>query len=64
MLNLALANYLTLLKNWIDREEGQDLIEYGLLLFLISIVAIVSIQAAGLSIKAFWDTIAATLAGL
>lgn len=63
MLNLALSNYLRLLKA-LEREEGQDLIEYGLLLFLIAIAAVASIQLAGQSIAAFWNTIATTLSDL
>lgn len=63
MLNLALSNYLRLLKAF-EREEGQDLIEYGLLLFLIAIAAVASIELAGTSIAGFWQTIADTLSGL
>ena len=57
MSNLILANYIRLL-NWFEREEGQDLVEYGLILALISIVAVASITAAGGAIRGFWEYIA------
>ena len=61
MLNYALANYLTLLKNWINREEGQDLIEYSLIIVLIIIVAIAGMTDVGGAISAIWGTIVGEL---
>ncbi|HNS51319.1 MAG TPA: Flp family type IVb pilin [Anaerolineae bacterium] len=52
------------IKSWLQREEGQDLIEYGLLLALIAIICIVAITAAGEAISGFWNTISTTLTGL
>ena len=43
-------------------EEGQDLLEYGLLAALIAIVAIGAVTAAGTSVKDIFTTIAADLA--
>jgi pilus assembly protein Flp/PilA len=45
------------------REDvsGQDLIEYALLIALISLVAIASITAAGTSINSVWNAISANL---
>lgn len=41
-------------------EEGQDLLEYGMLMSLIAIVAMVSISALGNAIlTVFWSAIAA-----
>jgi pilus assembly protein Flp/PilA len=43
-------------------EEGQDLIEYALLVGLISLVAVVAITAAGTSVNAIFTTISTALA--
>ena len=43
-------------------EEGQDLIEYALLLGLIALICIVAITAGGKSISTVWSAIAAQLA--
>ena len=41
-------------------EEGQDLLEYGLLAALIAIIALGAVQAVGNTInQVFWTTIAA-----
>jgi Flp pilus assembly pilin Flp len=41
-------------------EEGQDLLEYGLLAALIAIVALASVSSLGLTImNVFWSAIAA-----
>lgn len=43
-----------------DREEGQDLMEYGMLMALIAIVALGAVQAVGNTIdNVFWQVIAA-----
>ncbi len=42
------------------KEDGQDLLEYGLLAALIALVAIGAVTAAGQAIyNTFWNTIAA-----
>lgn len=45
------------LKNFILREEGQDLVEYALLASLLAIVSIVALTNLGNAIKAVWGTI-------
>jgi Flp pilus assembly pilin Flp len=43
----------------VTRDDGQDLLEYGLLAVLIAVVAIVSIETVGQTIyTAFWEVIA------
>ncbi len=49
------------LKAWMTEDEGQDLIEYVLIAGLIALVAVVAITAAGTSINAMWNAIAAQL---
>ncbi len=45
------------------RDEGQDLIEYGLLVALIAIVAMVAVATVGTTIRTlFWDTFASVIA--
>jgi pilus assembly protein Flp/PilA len=45
----------------LEREEGQGLIEYSLIAVLISIVAIVAMQAVGLSVTGVFNQISAAL---
>jgi Flp pilus assembly pilin Flp len=52
------------LKNWFDGEEGQDLIEYALLVGLIVIIVIAAVRIAGTSVSTIFQTIADELSGL
>jgi pilus assembly protein Flp/PilA len=45
-------------------EEGQDLLEYALLVALIALVAYVAVQAAGSSVSTIFQTVADSLAGV
>jgi Flp pilus assembly pilin Flp len=47
---------------WLDREDGQDMIEYALLAALISIVAIVMILAIGPYIQNTFEDVVNALA--
>jgi pilus assembly protein Flp/PilA len=49
------------LKNFIVREEGQDLVEYALLAALLSIVSIAALTLLGTTISGVWDQIQAAL---
>jgi Flp pilus assembly pilin Flp len=42
-------------------EDGQDLLEYALLVALIAIVAVTAVTAAGLKVDAIFDEIVAKL---
>jgi Flp pilus assembly pilin Flp len=44
-------------RHLISNEEGQDLIEYGLIAGFISVICYLAIQAAGQSISSLWDVI-------
>ena len=48
--------------NWVKREEGQDLVEYALLLALIALFCVVAIGVAGTSVSRIWTNIAGKLA--
>ena len=45
----------------LTREEGQGLVEYALILVLVSIVAITALKALGSSITQILNTVANTL---
>jgi pilus assembly protein Flp/PilA len=47
-----------LVKSFIRNEEGQDLLEYALLVALIALVAIAAVTAAGGSVKTIFQSIA------
>ena len=49
------------LKSFARNEEGQDLLEYALLVALIALVAIGAVQAAGGSVSAIFTSIATQL---
>ena len=44
-------------------EEGQDLLEYALLVALIALVAIVAVTSAGTSVSGIFAAIASALGG-
>ena len=49
------------LKNFLVREDGQDLVEYALLAALLSIASIAALKVLGPKISATWDKISAEL---
>ena len=56
-MNTLLNAYLILMNSTTD-EEGQDLVEYVLILGLIAIAAVVGIRLAGTGIQGAWNTVA------
>jgi pilus assembly protein Flp/PilA len=52
---------ITTLRSFTRRDEGQDLLEYALLVALIALVAVVAITAAGTSVDAIFVKIAGAL---
>jgi pilus assembly protein Flp/PilA len=55
-------NFITYLRSFARNEEAQDLIEYALLVGLISLVAVVAIGLAGGSVNTIFTTIQGKLA--
>lgn len=53
-----LNNFLSMLKR---NDEGQDLLEYALLVALIAIVAVGAVTAAGTKVSAIFGQIAAAI---
>jgi pilus assembly protein Flp/PilA len=58
---MSMLNYV---KSFVRNEEGQDLLEYALLVALIALVAIVAVAAAGTSVSNIFNTIANQLASM
>ena len=48
-------------KSFSNREEGQDLLEYALLVALIALIAFGAVQAAGGSVSTIFNSIAGSL---
>ena len=48
---------LNYLRTIVSQEEGQDLLEYALLVALIAIIAVVAVQAAGLKVSEIFTSI-------
>jgi pilus assembly protein Flp/PilA len=56
--------YLVSFHNWLTRrDEGQDLLEYALLVALIAVGAVAAITAAGGSVKTAFNNIASAIGG-
>lgn len=52
-----------IVKSFVRNDEGQDLLEYALLVALIALVAIVAVTAAGGKVSAIFSDIASQLPG-
>ncbi len=61
MNNLFLAMYVKL-NNLMNREEGQDLIEYALVAALIAVVSIAMMSKVGSSVNTVFSNISSALA--
>ena len=57
-----MSKLMTLVTSFARNEEGQDLLEYALLVALIALVAIVAVAAAGTAVSNIFQTIAGQLA--
>ena len=56
---MQLVNFV---KSFVRNDEGQDLLEYALLVALIALVAITAVTAAGASVNGIFSAIATALA--
>ena len=54
--------FVALLSRLIREDEGQDMVEYALILGLISIIAVGAVTATGLSIQTIWNNVSAAVA--
>jgi pilus assembly protein Flp/PilA len=53
--------FVNVVRSFVRDEEGQDLLEYALLVALIAIVAVSAVTAAGLQVQAVFNAIAAAI---
>ena len=61
---MSLFTYLrTYVRSFVSNEEGQDLLEYALLVALIAIVCVAMIRATGLSVNEIFTQISGDLDG-
>ena len=60
MNDLMLKMYINV-KNFVEREEGQDLVEYALVVALIALGAIAGMTALAAEINSAFDTVSTTL---
>ena len=51
----------TLIKRLWQEEEGQDLVEYGLLIFLVALAAVATMKTLATSITAVFNSASASL---
>jgi pilus assembly protein Flp/PilA len=58
----VMDRFVALVKSFTRQEEGQDLLEYALLVALIALVAIGAVTAAGGSVQTIFQNIADALA--
>ena len=56
-----MSNLINFVKTFSNKEDGQALLEYALLVALIALVAIVAVGAAGGSVSTIFGNIAAQL---
>ena len=54
-------NLINVVKSFANQEDGQDLLEYALLVALIAIVAIGAVTLAGTTVSGIFNTIATSL---
>jgi pilus assembly protein Flp/PilA len=59
-----LMQLVNIVKSFVRNEEGQDLLEYALLVALIALVAFGAVQAAGTSVNGIFNSIATQLASV
>ena len=55
---------MNIVKSFVRNEEGQDLLEYALLVALIALVAFGAVQAAGTSVNSIFNSISTKLGGV
>ena len=56
-----MSNLINFVKSFSNKEDGQDLLEYALLVALIALIAIGAVGAAGTSVQQIFQNIAGQL---
>jgi pilus assembly protein Flp/PilA len=58
-----MSNLVNYVKTLANQEEGQDLLEYALLVALIALVAVLAVTQAGQAVATIFGNIAAAIGG-
>jgi Flp pilus assembly pilin Flp len=58
-----IVNIQTFIQSLVRKDEGQDLLEYALLVALIALGAVVAVTAAGVKVSAVFQAIADAIPG-
>ena len=53
--------FVAFLNRLVREEEGQDMVEYALILGLVSIVAVIAVTATGTAVKSIWEAVQAAV---
>jgi pilus assembly protein Flp/PilA len=53
--------FVSFINRIVREDDGQDMVEYALILGLISIVAVVAVTATGVSVNAIWTAVEAAV---
>lgn len=61
-MNVMLTKFYTKLQDLMHREEGQDLVEYALLVSLIALAAVVASRSLGTGISTIFTNISTSIA--
>ena len=62
-MNTLLMSVFMMVKSWFAEEEGQDLIEYALIIAVFVLVAVVGLSALGPLVQCMWSDIGSQLGG-
>ena len=55
--------FVAFLNRLVREEEGQDMVEYALILGLVSIIAVAAVTTTGTSVQSIWNTVSSEVAG-
>jgi Flp pilus assembly pilin Flp len=47
--------------NVITDDRGQDMVEYGLIMGLVSLIAVAALLATGETIQSYWETLSTSI---
>jgi len=56
-----MAKFVNWVKKFVREEEGPTMVEYGLMVALVAVIALVGATALGVSVNAVFSSIAATI---
>jgi len=59
-----MENFADFMHRLAQDEEGQDMVEYGLILGLVSVVAVIAVTATGTTVNDFWVAIQGVIESL